>query len=261
MNDGLVFVLWWIAALSVTTIVGSEIVKRRRDLGWGVFTSMMTAYLIINMLLVPRVIEIPGITPFLAGFGISAAVVSGTVFWPFIGQVMDMVNEIYGRNKAYMSAAVSFIGRFIVIMFILMAAAADPVISDSWPIEREEFWQSYFAVSGPRILFAGLISYALQQWLNIYVYARLKVATAAKETTRASRVGYGWIRSQISDFVEALVDSPTFYVIAFAGVLPWNVIWTITFSAIVVKMSIGLIFQEPFYAWFRFRTHEVEREF
>ncbi len=259
--EGFIFLGWWVLALTITTFIGTEVVKRWRELGWGVFTAMLSSYLIINMLLVPRVIQIPGVSGIAAYFGFSAAVVSGTVFWPFIGQGIDMINEIYGRNKAYVSAGVSFLGRFIVIMFILMAAQASPVISDNWPLEREEFWQGYFAVSAPRILLAALGSYALQQFLNIYVYAKMKVRTADKETTRGKRVLYGWGRSQVSDFVEALVDSPTFFILAFAFVLPWSLIFTITISAIVVKMFIGLVFQEPFYAWFRWRTFDVEREF
>ncbi len=57
------------------------------------------------------------------------------------------------------------------------------------------------------------------------------------------------------------MDNPTFFFLPSAFVLPWCLILTITISAIVVKMFIGLVFQEPFYAWFRWRTFDVEREF
>jgi uncharacterized integral membrane protein (TIGR00697 family) len=248
------FIVLLVVTLLATTLICAEVVKRYRPAGWGLFVGLMTAYLITNSILVPRIISFQ--VPLL---GLTATVVSGTVFWPFIAQMADMTNEIYGRTKAYLAAGVSFLGRFVFAAFVLMAAQADPVFSNTWTVQHETFWDSYFSIAG-RSTIAALVSYVLQQWANIYVFARLKEWSRRRETTRGKRVGYGMVRSFASDVADVIVDSPTFYVVLFAGILPWNTILAITVSAMAVKFVVSQL-NHPFYALFRWRTFNVEREF
>lgn len=248
------YVAIWAVGLLLSTIVAAEIIRYDRTLGWGVLTAMLASYLIANMVLVPRVVSIP----LAASLGISATVVSGTIFWPFIGQIIDMVNEVYGRRKAYISAFVGFFGRIVFILFVMMAMTADPVFNQNWTPEREGWWQGYFGQTA-RILAAAIASYALAQAANIYVFAKLKERWLHRERTVGQRVRFGVIRSWASDMVDTLVDSPTFYVLAFAGVLPWPVILNITITAMVFKFLVAQL-NQPFYALFRWRTFGVDRE-
>lgn len=250
-----IYIVMWLVGLTVTTLIGAEVVKRARGYGWGILTSFLAAYLIVNMVLVPRLISIPHISL----LGVSAIVVSGTIFWPFITNITDMINEIYGRKKAYIAAGVGFLGRIIFVIFIVMAMTSDPFLTEKWTAETEAWWQSYFAMTG-RVMLAALGSYAIQQFFNIHIFANLKSKWRHIETTPGKRVKFGILRSWASDTVDILVDSPTFYVFAFAWVLPWPLIATLTVSAIVIKLLISQV-NQPFYALFRWRTHNVEREY
>lgn len=235
------FWIYWLVGMAFTTAVGALIMRRWRDTyGWGILVSILTAYLLVNTALASRAVTV-------TVFGLTLTLLSGTLVWPFTSQIVDMINEVYGGRKAYVAAAMGYLGR---IIFVLVAGAA-AYLTPKWGLgsPQELWWQSYFGQM-PRIVAAAAVSYGVVQWLNIYVFVKFKRKTMPTETDLWSTVKGGFLRSWGGDFFGDLVDGPVFYFLAFAGVMPWPVLWSLIVGATGTKMIINQI-DLPYYALFR----------
>jgi hypothetical protein len=235
----------------VTTVVGTWFIKRYRDTyGYAVMLSILTALLLTNTVLAGRRVGFEG------PFGWEMVLLSGTVIWPFTSQVVDMINEVYGAKKSYVAAGVAYIGRLIFLVVVVMAAQMSPV----WEPAAEGWWSGYFG-SVWRIVLAGAISYGAVQFFNIYVFAKFKRRTLPTEIDFWSRLKGGFLRSWGGDFFGDLLDGPIFYIIGFAGILPWPDVVTLTISATATKFFINQV-DLPFYALFRVLLgSEIQKEY
>lgn len=244
------FWIIWGASLVATTFIGTYVVRRWRDTyGWGILVTFLSAYLIVNTALASRTVTVPV-------FGLSLTLLSGSIIWPFTSQVVDMINEVYGGKKAYVAAALGYLGRLVFVCVALAAAQLSPV----WDPAKEVWWQSYFGQLG-RTVFAGAVAYGAVQFLNIYVFVKFKRQTMPNEHTLWQIVKGGFLRSWTGDIFAELVDSPIFYTLAFAGVMPWPLLGSLILSGIGTKIVMDQ-FNIPFYALFRILLgNSVEKEY
>lgn len=127
----------------------------------------------------------------------------------------DVLTEVYGYARARQVIWIGFGCN-------LLAVAA--VWVGGW-LPGAPFWTAgvfdsplaaqvaYDAILGftPRLLAASFAAYLAGEFLNSYVLAKLKVATAGK---------WLWLRTISSTLVGQLADSGIFIAIAFAGVVP-----------------------------------------
>jgi uncharacterized integral membrane protein (TIGR00697 family) len=93
---------------------------------------------------------------------------------------------------------------------------------------------AYDAILGvvPRIVLGSLCAYLVGEFLNSYVLAKLKVKTNGK---------YFWLRALGSTLIGEFFDTSIFLLIAFTGVLPWDLIWIIWVSNYIFKVGIEVI--------------------
>lgn len=240
------FWLLWLGGMVFTTVIGTIIVRNFRDTyGWGVLTSILTAYLITNTVMAGRLVNMGTLQ---LPFGMSQIVfitLTGTILWPFTSQIVDMINEVYGGRKAYVAAGLAYLGRIIFVTVAVAGAALAPV----WGPDKEGFWQGYFG-NVPRIVVAAAISYAVVQFLNIYVFVKFKKRTMPTEDTLWKKIKGGFLRSWGGDFVADLIDSPLFYFLAFFGTMPMEQFIALNIGAFSVKWIINQI-DLPFYVLFR----------
>ncbi len=152
-----------------------------------------------------------------AGFSIDG----GTFIYPLTFTLRDMAHKLLGRKMARLlviaAAAINLL--MALYFFFLGRLTPDP----TWTLQ-----QAFVDVLNPvwRIVFASIIAEVVSELLDTELY-HLWV-------TRVTR-RYQWVRVLASNSVSVPVDSLIFCWIAFGGVLPAMVVWSIFWANVLVK--------------------------
>lgn len=242
--------LFWILLLGgllISTLVGSYVARKHRESGWLIFSVLLAIYITGANILVPRMANINI-------FGLPFVLVTGSIIWPFTAQLSDMINEIYGKKKTFISAALAYLANLTFVMFTLMALQTEPV-----DLASEEWFRMFFQ-TGWRALLASTCSYTAATFVDITIFSKIKAWAFKKEQTVGNILLYSGLRSAVSDGLNMVVDNLVFYLVAFWGVMPPEVLWPIIWSSMAAKVIFSQI-DLPFYYLFRLMTKNVEREF
>jgi len=221
--------VYWIISLTIVTYVSAYIVKKYKEWGFATLTSFYTIYLGASQILASRAINFDlGFYQFYA----PAAV----FIYPFIAQVIDMINEVYGQKKTHLAIIIAFITQVLLVTFIAMVNSLSPAPFFVF----EEAWQYFFSLS-IRITVASWIAFLICSNLDALVFAKLKQRFIDKENKFKfddSLNPYIWLRSSVSDVLDLTLDSVIFVTLAFYGVMP---IIPLIVGQIVSKNIIGFI--------------------
>ena len=169
----------------------------------------------------------------------------GTLLFPLSYIFGDILTEIYGYKR---SRRVIWLGFFSALMMsiVLMVVGALPAAAD-WHNQA-----AYDAILGltPRIVLATLIAFLSGEFSNSFILAKMKIWTKGKML---------WTRTIGSTIVGELVDSAFFIVIAFAGVLPNDLLVTLIISNYIFKTAVEVVFT-PLTYWVVSFLKKNERE-
>ncbi|MBO4605848.1 MAG: queuosine precursor transporter [Bacteroidales bacterium] len=177
--------------------------------------------LVTSNLFVPRLWQV-GFLPF--------QLPGAVILFPISYIVNDCLTEVYGYKKAQ---AVIWIGfamcLFVTLASLLVTNLPEPIFDDS-----KEIAASFDRIFGfvPRSMAGSLLAFVCGSTVNAWVMSRMKVATNGR--------GFGW-RAIISSLAGEFTDSLVFMPIAFAGVLPMNVIVTMTLTQVTAKVLYEII--------------------
>lgn len=259
--------LLWVIGLSLSTIMGSILVKRYRDTyGYPVLVSLYVAFILVSNILASRLVvyDILGLTVVTAG---------ATLMFPFIAQIIDMVNEVYGRRASYMAISITLLVNIIASIFIWQVAYEKPALEDlaatleeiGLPREYagiyEEAWRFYI-LQTPRIVLASYIAFWVANFLDAKIFADLKkyFYTRYREGYRDLKTitSFVLVRSIVSDVVNMFVDSLVFFPVAFAMIIPWKTLPGVLLGGAYVK-TITVLLTQPFLIAYRWLIREVER--
>ena len=165
---------------------------------------LIVATLFVTSLIVSNVIAVKLID--VAGMILPAAI----IIFPISYILGDVLTEVYGFARA---RQVIWLG-FLCNLFAVIA------ISIGGLLPAAVFWEgqdAYDMILGavPRILAASFIAYLVGELVNAYVLARLKVAMEGRHL---------WVRTIGSTLAGQLLDSAIFITIAFAGIMPAEVL-------------------------------------
>ena len=151
----------------------------------------------------------------------------GTLLFPLAYIFGDVLTEVYGYKKSRKVIWIGFVSA-LVMALTFMAIGALPAAAD-WPYQ-----DAYDAILGltPRIVLASLVAYAAGEFSNAFVLAKLKIKTKGKSF---------WARAIGSTFIGQGLDTVLFVLIAFAGVLPTNLLVTIIISNYVFKLLVEVV--------------------
>jgi len=238
--------IYWIISLTIVTYVSTLIVKKYRELGFAALTGFYVIYLGASQILATRVI--------IFDLGVMQFFAPAAVFiYPFISQVIDMINEVYGLHRARLAIIIAFVSQILLIIFILMINSLTPA-----PFFKfEEAWQNLFGLS-IRITIASWITFLIASNLDAIVFARLKEIFRERESKFKYDVSlnpYIWLRSSVSDLLSLNLDSIIFVTLAFYGVMP---IVHLIIGQIVSKSIIGFI-DNPWFVWYKRMLRKQEK--
>jgi hypothetical protein len=173
-------------------------------------TSVFVTCLIVSNIIAVKIASF-GSLPLIGPLFLPVAVIVFPISYIF----GDVLTEVYGYARARQVIWIGF-GCNLLAVAAIWAGGLLP----GAPFWNADFYESpqaaqaaYEAILGftPRLLAASFAAYLAGEFLNSYVLAKLKVATAGK---------WLWLRTISSTLVGQLADSGLFIAIAFAGVVP-----------------------------------------
>jgi uncharacterized integral membrane protein (TIGR00697 family) len=241
--------LFWAIGLTVATAVGTILVRGSRDrYGLPALVSIYVAYLMTANVIASRVSEFHIVTVmFLPG---------GVITFPFVAQIIDMINEIYGRRSAYVAILLAFTANVLLSMFILMLSTVPPA---PWLSELDEAWRFFF-LQTPRIIIASYIAFLTAELLDATIFAEIKRRLYRYEVTVKTVTAGALARSLSTDVVNMVVDTLVFYPLAFYGVVPTEALIPMILYGSFAKALITAL-DTPWFIAFRLLTRDVKRDF
>ncbi len=242
----LVFLFWGVG-LTVSTLVGSWLVRRYRDLlGYPVLMLFYVTYILASNILASRISEFYILIPIVVS--------GGTITFPFVAQLIDMINEIYGRRMTYIAIVLAFMANVMVSAFIFMLSTVPPA---PWLVGLNDAW-NYFMLQTPRIVLASYTAFLVAEFLDATVFAEIKRRVYRFEVSGRSIVKFAVFRSLSTDLINMFVDSLVFFPTAFAYLLPWGVVWDMVWYGTYAKVLLASI-DTPWFVMFRVLTRDVRR--
>jgi len=142
--------------------------------------------------------------------------------FPFLTLVAlgSAVAELHGRDTANKLVRFGFIPLItaIALIWLVIQLPTDEGMyepaKEAFPIILGQSW---------RLMGAGIIAYGVSQFLNIYIFAKLRGPERPEVTASASSSGGGlWLaaRAAIASAISQIVDTLIFITISFYGVRP-----------------------------------------
>lgn len=230
--------IYWIVSLTIVTYASVYIVKKFRRQGFAALTAFYTIYLGTSQIIAARIVKFDlGFYTFFA----PAAV----FIYPFIAQVIDMINEVYGRKMTHLAIFIAFITQVLLVTFIIMTNTLSPAPF----FKYEEAWKSLFGLS-IRITIASWISFLICQNLDAIVFDKIKRYFFKHETNFKGSGWlnpFVWLRSTVSDVLDLTLDSMIFVTLAFYGVMP---IIPLIIGQIASKNIVGFL-DTPWFVWYK----------
>jgi uncharacterized integral membrane protein (TIGR00697 family) len=172
-----------------------------------IMAAFVTVLLCSNLIGPAKVceIELPVALPVIGAVLVFGA---GNIFFPISYIFGDILTEVYGYARARRViwagvAAMVFATVMAWIVLHLPASPAEPFNATLSPALDVVFGSTW------RVVLASLLAFWAGDFVNSYVLARMKVATAGR---------WLWTRTIGSTLVGQGVDSAIFYPIAFAGI-------------------------------------------
>ncbi len=194
----------WVMALFVTVLIISNIASSAKIIDWGVSIA-----------------------------GLRLAFDGGTILFPISYIFGDVLTEVYGfrRARRVIWTGFAMLGLTALVLWLVRI------------MPGEATWQEYAGqaayeailggISSGGIVVASLVAYLAGSFSNSIVLARMKVLTRGR---------FLWMRTIGSTLVGEGVDTLVFiFVATLAGVFPWELFATLTFTNYIFKVSIEAI--------------------
>ena len=161
------------------------------------------------------------------------ATTAGNVLYAATFLVTDILSEKYGKKEASRAVAYSF------TIMVLWLAGTQLILSFE-PNANDYIDASLKVVFGlvPRVTAGSLAGFIVSQNLDVFLYHAIWKKTGSDKTRL-------WLRNNGSTLISQLVDTVIFTFVAFWGVYPQNVFFSILITTYLFK-AIVAIFDTPF---------------
>lgn len=203
--------------------------------------------LFVTVLLISNILDVKIFKLWDSGFlGLdSFNLPAGVLIFP-LGYVFgDMLTEVYGYNTSRKVIWTGFISLFLFIVFSSLSIYLPP--AEGW-----EMQEAYAMILGhiPRIVLGSIAAYFFGEFTNSYVLAKMKVISKGKGMAA---------RFIVSTIFGQLVDTFIFAIIAFAGIMPTDVLISVIITGWLFKVIwelLALPISIPLVKWLK----KVENE-
>ena len=170
---------------------------------------------------------------------------AGVLVFPLAYIINDVIAEVWGYRKARLIIWAGFGVNLLAVLFFSLGIAATPA-----PFYGSQEAFSTVLGNTPRIVAASLMAYLVGSFLNAYVMSRFKVLTRGK--------GFS-VRAVVSTLAGEGADSLIFIIVAFAGVFPAGVLFTMVLTQAIIK-TVYEIAVLPLTVWVVKKVKKLEGE-
>jgi hypothetical protein len=155
---------------------------------------------------------------------------AGVLFFPISYVFGDILTEVYGYARARQVIWAGFAGLAFASLMASIVVALPP--APFWP--HQSAYEVAFG-STWRIVAASMVAYFCGEFVNSFVLAKMKIATAGR---------WLWMRTIGSTVAGEAVDSALFYPLAFyaTGIIPDDKLPLVMLAQFVTKVSVEIIF-------------------
>ena len=155
---------------------------------------------------------------------------AGVLFFPISYVFGDILTEVYGYARARQVIWAGFAGLAFASLMASIVVALPP--APFWP--HQSAYEVAFG-STWRIVAASMVAYFCGEFVNSFVLAKMKIATAGR---------WLWMRTIGSTVAGEAVDSALFYPLAFyaTGIIHDDKLPLVMLAQFVTKVSVEIIF-------------------
>lgn len=164
---------------------------------------------------------------------LDVVVTPGVFLYPLTFLVVDMLNESYGLRLARKAILFAFASNaFILVLF--SASSWAPGVS-GWALDAP--YNTVIAHASAALI-ASSLSFLLSEYINSYLLCRIKELTNSR---------FLFLRVFLSTFIAVIIDSFVFCFIAFYGKMQGEVILSMVYVQIAIKMCFAVLNVFPAY--------------
>lgn len=161
------------------------------------------------------------------GLGVTSFVFSEFLF-AITFPVTDVVTEVWGARRARLLVyGGAFVNLFVMVLLTVAMALPSP---DYWQNQNDAYSLLYAAA--PRIWAASITAVVVSQLLDIYVFNFIHSRTGER---------WLWLRNNGSTLVSQAVDTIIFYFIAFYGLIPNEVLFSLLIGNYLLKIFLAAV--------------------
>jgi len=155
---------------------------------------------------------------------------AGVLFFPISYVFGDILTEVYGYARARRVIWAGFAGLAFASFMAWVVVALPP--APFW--NNQEAYEIAFGTAW-RVAGASMIAYFCGEFVNSFVLAKMKIATAGK---------WLWTRTVGSTIAGEAVDSAIFYPLAFygTGIIPNDKLIPVMLFQFVAKVAVEVVF-------------------
>ncbi|MCM1504804.1 MAG: queuosine precursor transporter [Muribaculum sp.] len=172
-------------------------------------------------LIVANIVEIKTVD---IGF---TTVTAGMAVFPLSYIINDCIVEVYGFRRARLVIWLGFASNLLVTLMLQIAL----VLPGSAEWQAQEAMEAIYG-SVPRILAASFLAFVCGSMVNALVMSRMKIMSGGRHFS---------VRAIVSTIFGEGVDSIIFFPIAFAGILPWEVVLELIVAQTLLKTAYEIL--------------------
>ena len=156
-------------------------------------------------------------------FGLTTTL--GNIAYSNIYLATDILSEKYGRKSANFSVLLGFMAMFIFSGLMSLALLFVPGQFDT----SQSSLKQIFSIV-PRITLASLVAYLCSQFLDVFIYDKLKL--------KFNKI---WLSNNGGTLISQIVDTIIFVVVAYVGTMPFTQLLIMMGTMYMLKVIIALL--------------------
>lgn len=171
----------------------------------------------------------------------------GVIFYSSIFFATDLMSERYGRAEATKAVLIGFAVSCIIVVMLSIALLFEPSNRPETAVFSQNIQSAFETILNftPRFVFGSLLAYLLSQSLDVWLFHRIKAATAGRHL---------WLRNNLSTITSQALDTLIYSLVVWWGVVDLQTAIQLGLVKYGFKVAIAAI-DTPFIYWARTWKH------